>query len=138
MINNFVITLTLLIAIPNLGYSQFDSLVVYHRTFCTDYGILNNEINRIKDFGKVKFVIKDKERIDAIVSKLKKGRRYKNTLDELSNNYLLGVYSYRNGQEELLFVISGFKRLTYRDKVYSYKKSFLDLVIGEKPPCYYP
>lgn len=139
MINKLVITFILIILIHNIGYSQLDSLVIYHRIFCADYGRINNDINRIKDFGKVeKFVIRDKDRIKDIVSKLDRAKQYKGKLDGLSNGYLLGGYSYRKGQEELLFVISTYKRLTVQDKVYTYRKSFLDCLLGEKPPCYYP
>jgi hypothetical protein len=117
--------------------SQIDSLVIYHRTFCTDYGRLNNDVNRIKTFGTVvRFAIKDPDQIKAIFRELERFPPYKTHANDLGT-YLLGGYAYEKGSEYLLFTISEYKRLTYKGKDLHYKNEFLDLLLGTKPPCYF-
>jgi hypothetical protein len=120
------------------AFCQYDSLVVYHRSFCSDYGKLNGDLNRIKDFGVVtKYISEDTSHINQIISELRTFKPAKRKYSKLYQTYVLGAYVYNNGKEKLLFAVSPFQCLFYKNEILAYKEDFLDLLFKQKPLCYW-
>lgn len=124
-------------SMSHVCYSQYDSLVIYYRELGADYRFINNDIHRIKEFAFGKKIINDRKSIKEIIFRVEKLKIYKDSTEGMSNGYLLGAYGYRNGQEDLVFTISSFHRLSYKGDVYLYKHKFLDLLFSEKLMQYY-
>lgn len=122
---------------PKYCFAQTDSVVVYYRKFCANYKTVNNSIHAIKHFASDSLVITDVKKIAKLKSKLRRLKKYNRNDGLHSKAFVLGAYSFVNGERQLLFTISTFDRLYYNGSLFRYKDEFLDFLFGWHRECYY-